>query len=189
MNYLPRIISLIILYSCIVCCDFERVSTDQRSSISANKLRLPDTLLIYNTNMDSLLLDSSEIANHDFLKIYAFIDISCPSCITDIDQWNNIVPMFKKYNVPVLLICHSKGNFEYIKYLFENGQIKKFPYPLYLDVANQLHQRNTFIDKNEAHQAILTDRNNTILAMGNPLLSDEVKGIYVTTITKYAQKN
>lgn len=186
-SYFFKISCLSIFCSCMLCCYSNKSPTDQQSKAATNKLRLPDTLITYSIGENSLLLDSGQLANYASLKLYAFIDVSCPSCIADIDQWNNVVPEFMKYKVPVLLICFSKNNFEYIKYLFENGQVKKFPFPLFLDVNSQLHKLNTFIKEDESHQVVLTDKHNTILATGNPLFSDDIKALYLNTIATYDQ--
>lgn len=186
MKYFLKIICFSIFCSFIAFCYSKKSPTDQHNTAAQNKLRLPDTLLTYSLSEHSLLLDSSQLANHFSLKIYAFIDVSCPSCIADIDKWNNVVPEFMKYKVPVILVCYSKNNFEYIKYLFENGQVKKFPFPLYLDITNQLHKQNSYIRENEGHQVVLTDQHNAILAMGNPLLSSEIKALYLKTIVEHA---
>ena len=150
--------------------------------------KLPDSMAVYSANKDSLLLDSSQLAHHSSLKIFVVIDVSCPSCVADIDQWRAIVPDFMKYQVPVLLICFSKNNFEYIQYLFENGQVKPFPFPLYLDISRQLHALNPFILEGIAHQAVLTDEKNVVLTTGSPLLDEETKNRYLKIISEHVKK-
>lgn len=185
MSDFLKIIWFSIFCSFLLGCYSNKSPADPQIKLLTNKLWLPDSLLTYSISEDSLLLDSSHLANYSSLKIYAFIDVSCPSCIADIDRWNQVVPEFMKYKVPVLLICFSENNFEYIKYLFENGQVKKFPFPLFLDVTKQLHKLNSFVKENEAHQVILTDQCNTILATGNPLFSDDIKALYLKTIAMH----
>lgn len=164
-------------------CNTQERSMGEKKAGSFNQLNLPEGLKSYSLNPDSLILDSLKLTQHSNYKIYAFIDVSCPSCIADIDQWNKIHKDFLSYNVPIILICYSKGNFEYLKYLFESNQIKSFPYPIYLDMNHQLFEGNRYLKEKTSHYAILTDKNNNILIEGNPLFSTKVKNEYYKLIT------
>ncbi len=130
-------------------------------------------------------MDSAKLADYSSFRIYAFMNVSCASCLPDVDKWNEAIPGFMKYKVPVILLCSAKDNFEYIKFLFENGKLKKFPFPLYLDVKNRFYKLNPFINEYVAHQAVLTDGNNTIIATGNPLHAEAIKATYIKKISKH----
>ena len=146
------------------------------------KLMIPDSLVIYSP-FSNYTMDSIEISNAHF-KIYSYINASCPTCIEDILLWNNITPCFVKYNIPIILICESKDNFELIKYFHEQGMIKKFSFPLFFDVKGRYLAENKFMEESPQLETVLTDRENNILLLGNPIRSKEIKDLYLSEILK-----
>ncbi|HBJ01312.1 MAG TPA: hypothetical protein DDY89_11640 [Lysinibacillus sp.] len=101
----------------------------------ADTIKLPNNLIVYNP-FNRSVLDSNQIANSTF-KIYSFIDVSCPSCLTNLQNWNKVASELSKYKVPIILVCQSEDNFELIKYLCEKKDIPEFPFPFYFDDQKQ----------------------------------------------------
>jgi hypothetical protein len=128
-------------------------------------------------------MTSKEIAEKKGLKIFSYLNVSCPSCVGSIKDWEPLLGEFRKLNVPVILICHTKDSFEYIKYLEENRSIS-FPYPLYLDTANLFPANNQFYPFHVLDEAVLADADNKILLSGNPRASTEVRNNYLTVISE-----
>lgn len=117
-------------------------------------------------------------------KIYSRVDASCGTCIGHINAWNELIPDFNRYKVPIILICSSDDNFKLIKYFCNTGKIKDFGYPFFLDQSNEFVKKNKFMATDKNFETVLTDRNNKILAIGSPVHSKGIKEIYFKEIEK-----
>jgi hypothetical protein len=53
-----------------------------------------------------------------------------------------------------------------------------------LDIENQYTKRNQFMGKAQDFNTVLTDKENNILLLGNPLRSKEMRNIYLMEIIK-----
>ena len=150
------------------------------SNKKIEKFIQPDSLITYKpfalTN-----LDSSEIANSR-LKIYSFIDASCSTCLERINNLKLVASEIKNYKIPVILIVQSEDNYELLKYLCEQKNIDKFPYPFYFDVKGQFFVRNKFLSPNRNGHTVLTDKDNNILASGDMTLSKKIEEQYMNII-------
>jgi hypothetical protein len=145
-------------------------------------LYIPDRLETYRP-FSNYLLDSNKIAKAP-LKIYCFVNVSCSTCIDDIKKWDSSIPRFMDFAVPVILICQSKDNFELIKYFCEQGDVKKFAFPFFLDTKNEFLDKNSFIDESTRFHVILTDSLNKILLFGDPTKSKKVMEQYLNVMKK-----
>ena len=146
------------------------------------KLTIPDSLRIYAPFHD-YLADSVLISNAKY-KIYSHISASCPTCIRDIKLWNNIIPDFERFKVPVILICGSSDNFELFYYMYETGEINSFSYPFFLDIKDNYTKQNKFMKESQQFETVLTDKENNILLLGNPVRSKEMHYLYLKEIQK-----
>ena len=99
------------------------------------KLDIPNSLEVYSPFSKSLV-NKNDILNSKY-KIFSRIDASCGTCIQSINSWNELIPEFSQYKVPVILICSSDDNFELIKYFCETREIIDFGYPFFLDKKDE----------------------------------------------------
>lgn len=67
--------------------------------------------------------------------------------------------------------------------------IKDFSYPFFLDKKKEFVKKNDFMGKFRGFETVLTDKNNTILLMGNPVKSKEIRELYLKTILNSKKKN
>jgi hypothetical protein len=146
------------------------------------KLVIPDNLVKYAPFHD-YIADSVQMFNAKY-KIYSHINASCPTCIRDIKLWNNIITDFEKFKIPVVLICESDDNFELFNYMHEKGEIKHFSYPFFCDVKRVFLTQNKFMKESPHFETVLTDKENNILLIGNPIRSKEMKELYLKEIQK-----
>ena len=145
------------------------------------KLIIPDSLIIY-TPFHNYLADSVQLSNAKF-KIYSHVNVSCPACVRDILLWNKIIPSFKKLGVPVILILIQMIILNYLN-IIESGEIKNFFYPFFLDVKCDFLTQNGFMKESLHFETVLTSRENSILLVGSPIHSKEMKDIYLNEIQK-----
>ncbi|WP_170288574.1 thioredoxin domain-containing protein [Flavobacterium resistens] len=146
------------------------------------KIFLPKKIIIYKP-FGSYLKDSINISKSE-LKVYAYINASCSTCLNNIKLWDKFALEIKDYGVPVILILQSYDEFELFKYLCEKREIKKFPYPFFFDQENSFVKNNKFMIENETFRSVLTDKENNIIMVGNPFISEGMKKLYIKEIKR-----
>lgn len=146
------------------------------------QVKLPSDLSTYDY-LNNYKSDSIRVLDSKF-KIYSRVNASCGTCIDHINLWSDLNSKLNKYDISIILLCYSEDSFEYIKYLCESSEIKKFPYPLFFDKRDQFIKLNTFMKKHKHFETVLTDRDNYILAVGNPIISKDIESLYLKEIQK-----
>ena len=177
---------LLIFSSCTISCknvrdkkNTQRELKEVIDDILGKKVFFPDTIQFYYSSSD-YVLDSAKIFNSDYI-ILTYLDASCGNCIGDIKDWGTIVPLFRKYSVPVVLICGSDDDFAMFDYLCDLGKIS-FQYPFVLDINNKYLKNNEFMKLNEDFKTLLVNNHNEILLLGNPIRSKAIKDLYLKEI-------
>ena len=146
------------------------------------KLVLSENIYLYKP-FKSYKLDSIKIKNADF-KIYSLINASCGDCINKINNWEIFSKELNNYEIPIILIFRSNDNFELLKNMLDMNKVNPFPYPFLFDYKNELIKSNRFMEESDSFMTILTDNNNSILLMGDPLNSEKIKTLYLNKIQK-----
>lgn len=185
-----KILMYCFIISMFISCKREQMENEKvklfKNIIKVNlgkKLVIPKDLQLY-TPFNHNSTDSIKLANSS-LKLYSLINSSCSTCLEEINKWDSFASKLKKYKIPVILICKSdKDNFELLKYLCETNKIKKFSYPFFLDLKDGYVNKNPFMNASGDFETVLTDRDNSILLIGNPLHSEEIKQLYLKEIQK-----
>ena len=160
-----------------------------QETVNANlgkELLLPDDLSLY-TPFSNYVLDSAQIANSN-LKIFTHINTSCSTCVENIASWNKVALNFRQLEVPVILVCTSKDNFELFKYLCENNEVKTFSYPFFQDPNKEYVSANRFMQQDAHLETVLTDRDHKIVLMGNPTYDENIYNLYKSEIQKRASQ-
>lgn len=116
--------------------------------------------------------------------IVSYINVSCPSCIEEIDSWKLFWTKFNNKNCRINLVFYSKDKFEYIKFLVESGEIQKFPFPFYLDVNESFLIHNTFMQNPKYDYTVLLDKDNVLISTGNPLHNKTISSEFTDIINK-----
>jgi hypothetical protein len=146
------------------------------------ELILPDSLEVYKS-FPNIITDSIQMSYANY-KIYSHVNVSCSTCVDGIKKWDNLATKFLKQGTPIFLICSSKDNFELVKEIFESKILKGFSFPVFLDVKNKFRDKNSFMYESAHFETVLTDRNNKILLMGNPIYSKETEKLYLNELKK-----
>ncbi len=188
INYVIKCILLFVCTCSISSCR-DKEDVDKISSLKevventlGKKLILPDSLKTYSPFINYIA--DSTVAFNSKYKIYSKVKASCGTCISHIDKWNDLVPEFSKYKVPIILICNSDDQFELIQYFCESGKIKNFFYPFFFDKKNEFAKKNKFMEASRDFETVLTDKDNNILLLGNPVHSKSILDLYLKEIKK-----
>ena len=115
-------------------------------------------------------------------KVLTYIDsMGCASCKLQLHRWKEWVHEVDSLTggqVPFLFYFHPKDMKE-LRYLTcRDG----FSYPVCFDEEDELNRLNQF-SSDMTFQTFLLDRNNKVVAIGNPIHNPKVKELYVDLIT------
>lgn len=137
-----------------------------------------DSLEIYNP----FNVELEKIKKTNSFTIITYINVSCASCLAEISKWNTFYKKINKDQTNIEMICYSKDNFEYFKFLCETKQINDTKNIFYLDRKRIFEENNSFLDLKNSDQTVLLNKNNNVLAGGNPLHSAEIEAKYINIL-------
>ena len=119
---------------------------------------------------------------HADYKVVTYIDsVGCTSCKLQLPRWKELlaeVDSLMEGSVPFLFYFHPKDMKE-LRYLTRRD---RFTYPVCFDEKDEFNRLNRF-PKEMMLQTFLLDKDNKVLAIGNPVLNPKVKELYVSLIT------
>ena len=113
--------------------------------------------------------------------IFTYVDsIGCMSCKLQLLKWDELISTVDSIsggNVVCLFIFHPSNKKDLIKLL----KRKRFNYPVYIDENDTFNKLNHFpMDIN--FQSFLLDKDNRIVAIGNPVHNFQIKKLYLNII-------
>ena len=122
-----------------------------------------------------------EFSNVDY-KVVTYIDsVGCTSCKLQLSRWKKLVEEVDSLTngrVPFLFYFHPKDRKE-LRYLTRRDD---FTYPVCFDERDELNRLNQF-PTDMTFQTFLLDKDNKVVAMGNPVHNPKVKELYLDLIT------
>lgn len=125
--------------------------------------------------------DTVQYPAHLQYTILSYVDSAgCFSCKLQLPMWREFIHRLDSTypgKVSVLLFLHSKSEIELLYALKKNG----FDYPVCIDENDKLNRLNHF-PSDMAFQTFLLDKDNKVLAMGNPILNPKIKELYLKII-------
>lgn len=114
-------------------------------------------------------------------KIVMYVDsVGCTSCKLQLPRWKDFqqeVDSFKKGSVPFLFYFHPKEMKE-LRYITRRDA---FNYPVCFDVNDEFNNLNHFPGK-MTFQTFLLNKENKVVAMGNPVHNPKVKELYLQVL-------
>ena len=112
-------------------------------------------------------------------KIVSYIDsIGCLSCKLKLAEWNSFIEQLDSVNdVSILMYFHPHNKRE-ITYLLKKDH---FNLPVCIDEKDSLNKLNKFPMFDE-FQTFLLDKNDKIMAIGNPIHNPKIKELYLKII-------
>lgn len=126
--------------------------------------------------------DTVNCASQGEYKILSYIDsIGCTSCKLRLHDWKKLIKEFDLLypnTVQYLFYFSSKKKMDICRILLAN----KFKYPICIDEQDSINILNRF-PTNTAFQTFLLDKNNKIIAIGNPVYNQKIKELYLKIIS------
>ena len=116
-------------------------------------------------------------------KVVTYIDsVGCTSCKLQLHRWKQLVAEVDSLtddSVPFLFYFHPKDMKE-LRYLTRRDG---FTYPVCFDEQDEINRLNQFPSVMD-FQTFLLDKDNKVVAMGNPVLNPNIKDLYLEVITQ-----
>lgn len=119
---------------------------------------------------------------HEKYAIVTYIDsLGCMSCKLQLSKWKELIEgldSISNKTVPCLFFFHTKKTDE-LMLLFRRDH---FNYPVYIDEDDIFNKLNNFPSE-MAFQTFLIDKENKVVAIGNPIHNPKVKDLYLNIIS------
>lgn len=141
------------------------------------EMAFPDSLVFTQYGEDTVEYSFS----HSSYTIVNYVDsMGCMSCKLQLLRWRSFIAKIDSVSSEkvsfVLSFCPK--NVEELTYLLKRDY---FDYPVCIDQTDMLNKLNHFPDKME-FRTFLLDKNNRIVALGNPILNPKIEELYVDII-------
>lgn len=119
---------------------------------------------------------------HADYKVVSYVDsIGCLSCKLQLDRWKDVIHRIDSVSavrVPFVFVF-SPDKLRDVMYATKSGG---FDYPILLDLQGEFNALNHF-PANFNFQTMLLDKDDKVLAIGNPVQSPKVLDLYQSIIT------
>lgn len=114
-------------------------------------------------------------------SIVSYIDsLGCLSCKLQAKAWKSFIKTIDSvsdYSIPVNIFVHNKNGDELLSILRKEA----FDIPICLDLNDSLRLLNDFPD-DIAFRTFLLDKDNRVVAIGNPIFNPKIKELYLNII-------
>lgn len=114
-------------------------------------------------------------------SIVSYIDsLGCLSCKLQAKAWKSFIKTIDSvsdYSIPVNIFVHNKDGDELLSILRKEA----FDMPICLDLNDSLRLLNDFPD-DIAFRTFLLDKDNRVVAIGNPIFNPKIKELYLNII-------
>ena len=143
------------------------------------EIKFPDHSVFTIQGKDTVTMD---YRNADF-KVITYVDsIGCTSCKLQLHRWKELIAEMDSLTsgtVPFLFYFHPKDMKE-LRYLTRRDN---FTYPVCFDEDDEFNSLNRFPSE-MTFQTFLLNRDNRVVAMGNPVLNPHVRELYLSILAK-----
>lgn len=142
-------------------------------------IRYPSNAELVSIGKDSIPM--SNLRNTDY-TIVSYIDsIGCMSCKLQLPEWELFIKSLKtssENQMSCLFFFHPNDENSLIRLLHRT----RFSYPIYIDRNDVFNKLNNF-PPDIMFQTFLVDKNNKVVAIGNPIHNPKVKELYLNIIS------
>ncbi len=140
------------------------------------KIEIPSQCVFVVNAVDTVVLDNKHI-----FSIVNYIDsIGCIRCKSQLPTWKNFIDEIRSIfgdKISVMLFMHPHKLVD-AKYAIQKDT---FPYPICIDLNDELNKLNHFPD-DDRFRCFLLDENNRVVLIGNPVHNPKIKDLYIRTI-------
>ena len=130
--------------------------------------------------VDNHVVSKVKVSENCF-KVVNYIDsVGCTPCRLNLTKWKEFIHDLNQVSIDstLVLMIVSDSRFNVV---YQISMWDKFTYPIYIDVADSLNRLNHF-SSDERFQTLLLDKDNKVVAIGNPINNPKVKELYLKII-------
>ena len=118
-------------------------------------------------------------------KIVTYVDsVGCTSCKLQLERWETFikdVDSVMNGSVPFVFVFHPK-NVKELRHILRGHA---FNYPVFFDEKDDFNVLNRFPSE-MLFQTFLLDKENKVMALGNPVLNPQIKDLYLKQLGRYS---
>ncbi|MBD3589313.1 DUF1573 domain-containing protein [Bacteroides sp. GM023] len=176
-----RFLKFLILVTLLVSCKESEQDKVARlvNEWSGKVIHFPDSICLTAYGSDTVLTKYTR--EQSFYTILNYVDtIGCVSCRLQLSRWKEMMEDLDSIypnRVTCLMVFNPQRKRKLIKHLRNN----EFNYFVYIDETDTLNKMNKFLNE-ENFATFLLDKNDKIIAIGNPVLKPGVKKLYYEII-------
>ncbi len=179
---MTRLVSLIFIAILLLSC---KESEQDRIARFVNEwngkiIQFPDSICLTSYTSDTVMT-KFERDNFSYTILNYVDTIGCVSCRLQLLKWKEMMEELDSIypnRVGCLMIFYPKEKKKIIKHLRSN----QFDYFVYIDENDTINKMNGFLNE-ENFSTFLLDKNDKIIAIGNPVLRPAVKDLYFHIIS------
>jgi hypothetical protein len=175
-----KLFYLLVSFFCFCSCQESREEAMLRlvSEWNGKEIKFPSRSVFTIQGKDTV---DFEFGNADY-KVVTYIDsVGCTSCKLQLPRWKELVKEVDSLtggSVPFLFYFHPKDMKE-LRYLTRRDG---FEYLVCLDEKDELNRLNRF-PADITFQTFLLDKDNKVVAIGNPVLNPKIRELYLGLVT------
>ena len=177
-----RYITPILLIGLILCCACKESNQERIERLvnewSGKEIQIPAHSIFTQWGKDTI---------HSFdekgeYRIISYVDsIGCMSCKLQLPKWKEFIATtdsLTKHSVSYLFYFHP-NDLKELRYILKRD---RFDYPVCIDLDNEFNRLNQF-PSDMTFQTFLLDKQNKVVAIGNPIHNAKVKDLYLSILT------
>lgn len=146
------------------------------------KIVIPSSLSL--TSCSDRLIKNDSVMFKKYTVVSYVDSLGCLSCKLQIDKWKEFMQNLDSItnnSVSYLFVFHPKKREK--KELIDLLKRERFMYPVYIDENDFFNELNKF-PADIMFQTFLTDKNMTVIAIGNPIHNFKIKQLYRNIVTE-----
>lgn len=178
-----RLIGFIVITILLVSCKESEQDKVARlvSEWSGKIIQFPDSICLRSYRNDTVI---TKYARENFTyTILNYVDtMGCVSCRLQLPRWKemmNELDSIYPNKVNCLMVFNPQGKNSLIRQIKNN----QFDYFVFIDEKDTLNKMNNFLSE-ENFTTFLLDKDNRIIAIGNPVLSPRVRELFFNIISE-----
>ena len=179
---MTRLVSLMLIAILLLSCKEPEQNRIARlvNEWNGKTIQFPDSICLTSYAGDTVMTKyTRERSSYTILN---YVDtIGCVSCRLQLPRWKTMMEELDSLyptRVTCLMVFNPKGKRKLIKHLKNN----QFNYFVYIDERDTLNRMNKFLNE-EDFGTFLLDKNDKIVAIGNPVLKPRVRDLYFNIIS------
>lgn len=179
---MTRLVSLILIAILLLSCKESEQNKIARlvNEWNGKIIQFPDSMCLTSYRNDTAIVKYTR--EQTPYTILNYVDtIGCISCRLQLPRWKTMMEELDSLypnRVTCLMVFNPKGKRKLIKHLRNN----QFNYFVYIDEMDTLNRMNKFLNE-EDFGTFLLDKNDKIVAIGNPVLKPRVRDLYFHIIS------